>query len=242
MTVAPTPVHRRSPRSTLLFGVALWGALAAAGLFLLVRFDALGSSSGSATLRGSGHAVAQNRTVPPFTSAELAGSNNVAVRVGGRRHVVVRGDDNLIGRVTTRVEAGRLVIGNRTGSIATKTPMSVTVTVPTLDGFTLSGSGTVAIAGISAAQFTLALPGSGVVNANGTATRLTTTIGGSGDEGLIGLSARNVRASISGSGTIMLTALDRLDAAISGSGSIVYLGNPAVVTKTVSGSGAVVGG
>jgi len=34
----------------------------------------------------------------------------------------------------------------------------------------------------------------------------------------------------------MLTALDRLDAAISGSGFIVYLGNPAVVTKTVSGT------
>ncbi len=242
MTFAPTPVHHRPLHSNLLLGLVLGAALASIGAFLLVKVNAGGNSSGSATLQGSGHAVTQVRTVPRFTSAELAGSNNVTVRVGSRQQVVVRGDDNLVGRVTTRVRAGRLVIGNRPGSFATTTPMSVTVGVRTLDGFTLSGSGTVTVTGIEANQFTLAIPGSGVINASGTATRLMTTIAGSGQAGLIGLSAENVRASISGSGTMMLTALDRLDAAISGGGSIVYRGNPAHVTKTVSGSGAIIGG
>jgi hypothetical protein len=242
MTVTPTPVRQRAERSKLLLGLVIGAALASIGAFLLANYGAVRDSSSSATLQGSGHAVSQVRTVPPFTRAELAGSNNVTISVGSRQLVVVRGDDNLVGRVTTRVRAGRLVIGNRPGSVAAKTPMSVTVTVPTLDGFTLSGSGTVTLAGISTGRFTLELPGSGVINASGSATRLETTIAGSGQAGLIGLSAHDVRASISGSGTIMLTALDRLDAVISGSGSIVYQGNPASVTKAVSGSGSIVGG
>ena len=77
---------------------------------------------------------------------------------------------------------------------------------------------------------------------SGTATRLGASVSGSGQAGLIDLRAQDVDASVSGSGTIMLTALDRLDASISGSGSIIYLGDPAHVTKTVSGSGAIIGG
>ena len=239
MTVAPTPVQHRVLHSNLLLGIVIGVVLASIGAYLVVHH---GSSSSSSTVQGSGHAVSQVRTVSSFTTSELAGSNNVTVSVGSPQKVVVHGDDNLVGYVTTRVQGGRLVIGDKSGSFETKTPMSVAVTVPTLDGFTLSGSGTATIAGISTDAFTLALPGSGVIDASGTATHLDASVPGSGDAGLIGLSAKTVRASVSGSGTIMLTALDSLDAAISGSGSIVYQGNPGHVTKTVTGSGAIVGG
>ena len=242
MTFAPAPVPARAGHPRLLAGLLIGAACTAAGAFLLVHYGGVGSSSSSGTLQGSGRAVAQVRTVPAFTSVELAGSNNVTVSVGGKQRVVVRGDDNLVARVTTHVQAGRLVIGNRPGSFTTTAPMSVTVTVPELNGFTLSGSGTVGVDGISTPRFTLALPGSGVIDASGTATRLGASVSGSGQAGLIDLRAQDVDASVSGSGTIMLTALDRLDASISGSGSIIYLGDPAHVTKTVSGSGAIIGG
>ena len=65
----------------------------------------------------------------------------MTVRVGGKQSVVVHGDDNLLSRITTRVRAGSLVIGNTSGSFTTKAPMSVDVTVPSLDALALSGSG-----------------------------------------------------------------------------------------------------
>jgi hypothetical protein len=47
---------------------------------------------------------------------------------------------------------------------------------------------------------------------------------------------------VTGSGRIVVTATRSLDASIPGSGTIVYLGHPAHVTTTVTGSGAVVAG
>ncbi len=87
---------------------------------------------------------------PRSTSVELAGGNNVVIRVGKKQSVVVKADDNLLDRVTTEVQSGRLVIGNTPGSLTTKSPMSVEIDVPTLDALTLTGSGNIVVNGIKA--------------------------------------------------------------------------------------------
>jgi hypothetical protein len=43
-------------------------------------------------------------------------------------------------------------------------------------------------------------------------------------------------------GTIRVTATSSLDADLSGTGAIVYSGNPATVTKSVAGTGAITAG
>ena len=86
------------------------------------------------------------------------------------------------------------------------------------------------------------LAGSGVLRASGTATRLDVTLSGSGDAQLEQLAARDVHAVVTGSGRILVTTTKSLDAAVPGSGVIVYSGNPAHVTTNVTGSGAVTRG
>jgi hypothetical protein len=51
-----------------------------------------------------------------------------------------------------------------------------------------------------------------------------------------------VHAVVSGSGLIQVTATTSLDAAVPGSGTIIYSGNPPQVTTSVTGSGAVTRG
>jgi hypothetical protein len=188
--------------------------------------------------QGSGVAATQSRDVPPFTGVELSGTNVVLVRVGAPQSVVVRGDDNLVDRVTTTVRSGTLVIGSR-GSFATDRPMRVEVRVPSLTAATLSGSGTVTVEGVDGEAFTALLPGSGVISVDGNAGRLEATLSGSGDMRLQDLVARDVVARIEGSGRLWVHAVESLDAAVSGSGAIRYGGNPARVTQDVTGSGAV---
>jgi hypothetical protein len=48
-----------------------------------------------------------------------------------------------------------------------------------------------------------------------------------------------VKAALSGSGNIFVTARKSLDASLPGSGTISYSGDPADVTKSVTGSGAI---
>lgn len=202
------------------------------------------SSDGSNAIVGSGVPASQAREVPPFRGVELAGSNTVTIRVGGEQSVVVHADDNLIDTVTTDVSGGSLVIGNRSDgvTIISSVPMRVDVTVPEVDVLTLSGSGTIEAAGIATDSATVALPGSGIVNAGGRVDRLDVTLAGSGDAQLSELVAADVRAVVTGSGRILVNATETLDASVPGAGSIVYTGAPEHVKQRIDGVGSVTRG
>lgn len=189
----------------------------------------------------SGAAVTQTRTVAGFTSLDLAGSNNVTIIVGRPQSVVVHADSSLINHVTTDVVAGTLVIGD-TGNFTARGPMSVDVSVPSLTALSLSGSGQISATAISTPQLTVAISGSGLVSVAGTATRLDVAINGDGKAQLSQLTARDVQAVVSGSGLIQVMATTSLDAAVPGSGTIIYSGNPPQVTTSVTGSGTVTRG
>jgi len=216
--------------------VLLVFALGVAGVVLLAWRDVFTSSP---ALRGSGIAASQRRQVPRFAGVELAGSNTVVLRVGDRQSVVVHADDNLLGRVTTEVRDGRLVIGNTPGSFTTKAPMRVEIRVPSIGLLALSGSGAVVATGIRGPALKVTLTGSGTLRASGTVDRLDATLTGSGDVELLQLVAADAHAVVSGSGRILVTATRRLDASVLGSGTILYGGKPARLTTSVTGSGVI---
>ena len=198
--------------------------------------DPYGSGNG---VEGSGTTATEIREVAPFASVDLAGSNQVSITVGPEQSVRVRADDNLIDLVTTDVRAGELVIDNR-GSFQTNSPMSVEVTLPVLDAVSLSGSGTLTAQAVRAGTLTVGLPGSGTIRASGATDRLQATLDGSGELQLNDLIAAQATAVVSGSGLIELVATETLDATVSGSGSIFYSGNPSQVTKSITGTGAII--
>jgi len=238
MTVSPTPIHApHEPRRLLLAGAALLALVAIGGA--LVLGNLFESSSTSEPVVGSAVTATETRAVPPFTSVELAGGNSVTILVGDAQSVVVQADDNLLANVTTTVRDGRLVIAT-TGSFTAMTPMSVALTMPSLEGLALSGSGTIAADGIRTSALAVALSGNGLVRATGTAQRLDVALSGSGDLELGGLPGEDVRATLSGSGRIVVTATGTLEASVPGTGSIVYSGNP-VVTQSISGTGTISG-
>jgi hypothetical protein len=234
MTVAPTPTtHRRS--------AAGWVVALILAIALVVQCAALDRSSTFDGDEGSGVLATRSRNVPSFNRLDLAGANRLTVRVGERTSVVVRGDDNLLGHVTTRVRDDTLAIGS-VGDIRTKAPMSVVVGVPSLDSLTLSGSGIIVAENVSGRRLAIALPGTGVVHVSGTVTRLRVTLDGAGDAQLRALTAREAHASIAGSGRIALHVTRSLVGSVSGSGAITYRGDPERVTSNVTGSGAVMPG
>jgi hypothetical protein len=183
-------------------------------------------------------AVSETRSLPPFTAVELAGSSNVTVQVGVPQSVVVHADDNLIGHVRTTVRSGALVI-ETTGSFSTRAPMRVSVVVPKVQSVRLSGSGNMIVDGVVSSAFAASLPGSGTMLVAGRTEHLEASLQGSGQMNLHGLIAREVDVQRPGSGEIQVYATDSLHAEVSGSGSVMYAGNPPHVTHAVSGSGAV---
>ena len=196
------------------------------------------TACGGVGLVGSGTAATQARHVAAFSRVDLAGSANVTIHAGAAQAVVVHADDNLLARVTTQVRAGTLVVGTR-GSFTTSSPMSVEVRVPSLQALTLSGSGALTASNIQSSRASVRLSGSGAVRASGTVTRLDASVGGSGDAELGRLVARDVHAVLDGSGRIVTHVTNTLQASVPGSGTIVYSGNPAHVTTSITGSGTI---
>jgi len=242
MGVTPTTVHdRRAPRLGTLAIVLL--AVIAVLLTLIAVFLALDARDGSsgATVVGSGVTATEERALDSFSAIDLSGESALAVRVGGPQSVVVSADDNLVDRVTTTVGGEKLVVSTE-GSFRTTSPMTVTVTVPTLDELELSGTGSVDAARVRGEQLVVILSGDGLVRVTGRVGTLDLTLAGTGNAELSELEAADVRAELGGTGRISVHAGETLDASIPGTGTITYLGSPHDVTQRVTGTGAVVGG
>lgn len=218
----------------LLLLLLLAGSVAAG--VLAMRSDRVGAAS--SRTRGSGVPISESRNLPAFHGVDLAGANTVSVRVGEPQSVVVKADDNLVHRITTRVRSGRLVIGT-TGNYSTTSPTSVIVSVPALDSATLSGSGTVTIEDAAGRQLTVRLPGSGTLRASGSVDVLDVRLTGTGTAQLHELIARHVTAVVGGVGSIDVHATSRLAATVTGTGSILYAGSPSHITTHVTGTGSV---
>ena len=240
MSTAPTTAHRRRAPGHLRPTLTVVAVLLLAAILITLLVDRIFfNSKRSPAGTGSGVAATQARSLPPFTGVDLAGDNNIIVHVGARQSVIIHADSNLLRRVTTRVRSGRLVVGTTAGNLNPKTPMFVTVSVPSLDALTLQGAGNITATGIDSRSFTAAVPGSGNIHATGTTTRLDVTISGEGTALLRQLIARDVNAALGGDGTIRLTATHRLNASVSGSGTILYGGYPPYVTTKVSENGTI---
>src|SRR5690242_14653718 len=113
MSTGRTTIHRnRLQRALAAIGVL---ALAILAMVLVDRLFFGGSSMSPGA--GSGHAAVQTRSLPPFDAVDLAGANNVVVRVGPRQSVVVHADDNLLGRVKTSVRSRTLLIDTTPGNL-----------------------------------------------------------------------------------------------------------------------------
>jgi hypothetical protein len=238
MATTSTP-HRSdhtAHRSQLALIAVTTGAVILATIVVALLTHGRGSSGSG--IQGSGIAATQTRTVAGFRSLDLAGSNNVVVAVGARQSVVVYADSNLVSHVTTQVVAGTLIIAD-TGSFTARTPMSVEVRVPSLTALNLSGSGQLSVTGIKAPRLTVMVSGSGLLYVAGTATRLDVTLSGDGQAQLSQLTASEVHAVLTGSGLIQVTATSSLDAAVPGTGAILYSGDPPQVTSSVTGTGTV---
>jgi putative autotransporter adhesin-like protein len=232
MSVASKPFASRGSRRRQTWAVAIIVVVAVGAAVW-----AVGHGSGPPV-------VTQQRSVEPFTSVQLAGSNLVSVRVGAPRSVAVHARTDMLDHVTTDVRAGTLVIADAPGHGNTKGPMGVLVTVPGLTSLSVApgGSGLMDVGSISNQSLTVSLAGSGLVRATGTTAHLTVGLSGSGDVELGDVTSRDARVTVSGSGRAVVTATGTLNALVTGDGVIQYGGNPAQLATSVTGSGVIIPG
>lgn len=103
----------------------------------------------------------------------------------------------------------------------------------------ISGSGKIEVNATITGTTAFDISGSGKVLASGKSSSVEVELSGSGKVLAADLETGACRVRISGSGSVEINVKEELDAKISGSGDVRYLGNPSRVNAHSSGSGSV---
>jgi len=216
---------------------------------------------GGKKVKGNGHIETDERSVSSFHSVEVRGAIDVYVSQGALQPVKIETDENLLKYVEVEQHGEKVVIKNRHGyNIRPTQKVKVFVTSP--DYRSLQVSGACNIIGqtkISTSEaLDLSVSGAGDIKMEVDAPKLSADISGSGTVDLkgqtkdfeLGLSgagkarcfemlSENTEVDISGAGSADVYASVKLDAEVSGAGSVKYKGNASNVNQQVSGAGSV---
>ena len=211
-----------------------------------------------------GPTVSRNYKVGNFQRIEVAGPYDVEVRTGGKPGVSAKGSEKLLERTVVEVRGDKLVIhpeqhnGFFHFGWTSRGKAHFTVTVPTLSGATIAGSGDIRVDKVQGQRFEGAVAGSGGIDVaamdvqtlklsiagsggvkagSGKAQSAEYEIAGSGDVDAGAIAAQQVKVSIAGSGGVKAHASGTADVSIMGSGDVdVSGGAKCSVSKAGSGN------
>jgi hypothetical protein len=193
--------------------------------------------------------VAQNRetrNVGSFTKISFRVPGKVYLKQGSPQKVEIEGDKDIVKEIETEVDGNRLVIGKEgkwfDWSWNDDSKITVYITVPNVEGVSVSGSGSVIGQNkITASSLDLNVSGSGSLSLDADVSGdVEGDVSGSGDIDLKG-KCKSFDSDVSGSGKVNLALViaDRADFSVSGSGKIMASGSADNVKTSISGSGKV---
>ena len=185
---------------------------------------------------GSGKRETQKRDLPPFTSISTEGAFDIRVVCQKDRSLEIEADDNILPLIRTEVSNNVLRIRN-SGNYSTKDDVQVRITVPDLEGLTVSGAGTVDIKNVDNDQFEVDLNGAPTIEVSGETENLKLKANGAGKIDSHKLRATNVSVTSNGVSRVDVYAGEKLDVKISGPSHVTYDGEP-TINKTINGPGS----
>jgi hypothetical protein len=217
--------------------------------------------AGCGFFRDAGAQTTQEREIQNVSGVRLLTSGNLTITVGSPEKLTVTAGANQQVGLTSQVIDGTLILDNKSSNTISG-DISYALTVAPVDSLelsgsgnaegigvlrgdatlTVSGSGNATLSGLDLTSLTADLSGSGGVQLAGSATTQRVTVTGSGDYDASALASEQADVEADGSGSAKVDVSGRLSATSTGSGDIIYTGNPSQVDKNSSGSGGITAG
>ena len=209
--------------------------------------------------RDAGPRTTEYRTVGVFDKLDLAGSADLILTDDSTYDVKIEAGANLLPYIKTEVNNGVLRIYEKPNMTWNFREIRIWVSTTYLDRIVLAGSGSISgndfvansmevglsgsgriVLGAEAQDMDAWISGSGRIEMVGEATNTDIEISGSGDFEGRSFETQNADIMITGSGKCYLTVWQDLFARITGSGDVIYYGDPATVQTQITGSGSVI--
>lgn len=214
-------------------------------------------------VHGNGNVRTEDHPVSDFKNVEIGGSAKILISQSDHASVKLEGDENLLKYMVIRQEGDKLIIREKEGFHLVSThdhPMRIYLSAPvfhTIDvsgacdviseskitstenlEMELSGAGNIKME-VDAPRVKAECSGAGSIYLKGQTKDVELGISGVGSAHCYDLQAENASVEISGVGSAEVYASVKLDAEVSGAGSVKYKGNASDVSKHVSGAGSV---
>lgn len=186
---------------------------------------------------GSGRQGLTARSLPHFERVVIGVAATVRVSQGEAPSATLRGDDNLLSSVETRMQAGVLYLESKE-SLAPRLPLVIELTTPALVRLEQRASGNVELEGMRGTQLSLVLAGAGRLQGSGNVDNLELDLTGSGEMRMGELRSGAAVVRIGGAGNIQVNAERFLRATITGAGKVTYRGEPRI-EQEIRGAGSV---
>lgn len=207
--------------------------------------------------KANGYVETQEFNLSDIDGISMGISGNVVIIIGEEQSVRVEAQRDILDNLNTSVTGGTWNI-SLNQCFRKYSEVNITVTVPSLEYVSLSGSGSIlsnsiiivngfksSLSGSGTIDLTLEannvdtnISGSGSINLAGSTNQHDISISGSGNANTYGLASSHANVRVSGSGNALVSVEGELDVSISGSGNVIYDGNPAI-NSSISGSGQV---
>jgi hypothetical protein len=209
---------------------------------------------------GRGPLTSETRSVSGIQHIDLQMDAKVEVTQDSTYFLEVVAQANIMDKILTQQNGAKLSIRHRNNLWIKADDIIIRIHLPNISALDVSGSGCIqAMSPLQSNQMEMEISGSGEINlptlnaqnfdaeisgsgkitiSSGTCPVVNTDISGSGAIRISGMQSNQVRTRTSGSGLTKVWATQTLFADISGSGDVLYRGNPLIDTH-ISGSGKV---
>jgi len=224
----------------------------------LLIFLSIPNSIFSFYTKGSGNVIKEIRKVETFNKIEAGGAFDIVIVKGDNQSLVIKTDDNIMSKITTKVSGGELRISTK-GNINNATTMKVFITMKELKGIDLSGACSlvsesrfendkmeIEMSGaanselkISCKNLDIEISGAATTNLSGYATELKAEVSGAGNLKAYDLELQTANIDCSGAATTKIFVTKSLKAEASGASNVYYKGNPKQVSVNTSGAGSI---
>lgn len=190
----------------------------------------------------------EKRSVASFTKLSFRTAGKLYLKQGNTNSVELVGDPEVLEKIETKVENGKLSIGKENSDSwfnwrdwNDDDKITAYVTMKDIEGIYVSGSGDLlAETKLAGHDMELKVSGSGNLTAEIDAEDVDADVSGSGDLNLKGR-MKSLSSGISGSGKVMFAGAvaEAVQTSISGSGRFEATGSASEIKSTISGSGRV---
>jgi hypothetical protein len=191
----------------------------------------LAAAVATATACAPARAAEQARTLAPFAAIANGGPVSLEIEVGKPQSVTVAGNERFLADL--RIELQGHDRDNSYGH------PHVTITVPRLERFAMSGAGATVISHMAGDRLDVSYSGAGSLRADGQVKALRLDVSGVGSIDARELHAESADVHVSGVGSVRVYASERLEAAVGGIGSLTYYGHPKSVETHGGGLGSI---